>query len=382
MSFRYRLVVLGNVRPRRVNEIKKKIAQLLEYFNLQIGQDIQWLVEPNSIDLRDPVSTAVVFLGGNNADQKHLPALLKNKIPILPVVSEPTQVSQEIPEVLRMLNCLDYNASGAVRVATALLEMVGLLPHQRRIFLSYRRQEAREAALQLFEELSARVFEVFLDTHAIAPSADFQDMLWHQLCDTDVLLMLDTRGYFESRWTKAEFARANAKGITILRVAWPEVKDSPRSTTIPTIQLQTKDIDPDRGKLDGKSISQICAEVEGKRSQGIAVRRLNLANSLQAILKKMDGTVTEIGADRSVYRIEVDDKTIVAQVTLGAPTSVTLYNVYKQSPELPIIVFYSAVGLQKQWLEHLEWMNQEISSLILVNATDENIQWCLSDWSV
>jgi TIR domain len=68
---------------------------------------------------------------------------------------------------------------------------------------------------------SARLFDVFLDTHGIAPAEDFQTMLWHRLCDSDVLVMLDTPNYFGSRWTSAEFGRALAKGIAVLRVGWP-----------------------------------------------------------------------------------------------------------------------------------------------------------------
>jgi len=41
------------------------------------------------------------------------------------------------------------------------------LPAQRRVFVSYRRNESRDAAVQLFEELSARQFDVFLDTHSV-----------------------------------------------------------------------------------------------------------------------------------------------------------------------------------------------------------------------
>jgi hypothetical protein len=99
-----------------------------------------------------------------------------------------------------------------------LLECVGLLPRQRRVFVSYRRDEARQAALQMFDALSSRHFYVFLDTHGITPAEDFQAMLWHRLCDSDVLLMLDTPNYFEGRWTSAEFGRALAKGISVLRI--------------------------------------------------------------------------------------------------------------------------------------------------------------------
>src|SRR5262249_25131364 len=56
--------------------------------------------------------------------------------------------------------------------------------------------------------MSARHFDVFLDTHSVSVAADFQAALWHRLCDSDVLVMLDTPDYFASRWTTAEWGRA------------------------------------------------------------------------------------------------------------------------------------------------------------------------------
>ena len=93
--------------------------------------------------------------------------------------------------------------------------------YKRQVFLSYKRDESAAAAVQLFAELSARQYEVFLDTHSIAAGVDFQESLWHSLCDVDVLLMLDSPNYFASRWTAAEYGRALAKGIGVLRVEWP-----------------------------------------------------------------------------------------------------------------------------------------------------------------
>jgi len=146
-------------------------------------------------------SSAAIFFGGENPPLANVAKLLERGIPLLPIASDVNRVSEEIPELLRPLNCLAYTANGPQRVATALLECAGLLPRQRRVFVSYRRGEARDAALQLFDALSARLFDVFLDTHGIPPAEDFQTMLWHRLCDSDVLVMLDTPGYFESRWT-------------------------------------------------------------------------------------------------------------------------------------------------------------------------------------
>lgn len=156
--------------------------------------------------------------------------LLRRGIPILPVVSDITEVNDELPALLRPLNCLAYNVGGVQRTTSALLECAGLLPRQRRIFVSYRRDEARQAALQLFDAFSARLFDVFLDTHGIAPAEDFQVTLWHRLCDSEcsghatpptILLAVG----------RAPIGRALAKGISVLRVGWPDSTPSVRTVT-------------------------------------------------------------------------------------------------------------------------------------------------------
>jgi hypothetical protein len=135
--------------------------------------------------------------------------------------------------------------------------------------------------LQLFDALSARVFEVFLDTYDIAPGVDFQAALWHRLCDSDVLVMLDTKTYFESRWTNAEFGRALAKGISVLRVAWPKIAASRRTSTASLVALKPTDIDKSTGHLSSRAIKQIGRQLEAVRSQSHAVRSLNLFSNLQ-----------------------------------------------------------------------------------------------------
>lgn len=222
MSVLYQLAVLGEPSDVQANELKRIVAETVQLFGLRLGHEVGWEVCPTVFNPDQQKSSAAVFYGVANASLSNVADLMKRGVPILPVVSETGRVTAEIPELLRPLNCLAYNDGGAQRVATALLECAGLLPRQRRVFVSYRREEAREAALQLFDAFSARLFDVFLDTHGIPPAEDFQTMLWHRLCDSDVLVMLDTPGYFESRWTSAEFGRALAKGISVLRIGWPD----------------------------------------------------------------------------------------------------------------------------------------------------------------
>lgn len=261
MPVLYQLAVLGGPSNEQVTELERIVAQTVQPFGLRLGHEVGWEINPATFEPDQQKSSAAVFYGANDAPLANVAQLLKRGIPILPVASATDNIAVEIPDLLRPLHCLAYSVGGAQRVATALLECAGLLPRQRHVFLSYRRGEAHEAALQLFDAFSARLFDVFLDTHGIAPAEDFQAMLWHRLCDSDVLVMLDTPGYFESRWTNAEFGRALAKGISVLRIGWPDSTPSVRTATASRAELLPRELDEGTGRLTDAAIERICLQL-------------------------------------------------------------------------------------------------------------------------
>jgi TIR domain len=352
----YQLIVLGAPSDEQITELEKFVSQAVQLFGLRLGQEVAWVINPTVLSELQK-ATAAVFFGGNNASQANLQSLLQQNIPILPVVSSLTNVRQEIPSVLRSLNCLSYEAGGAQRVATALLECVGLLPRQRRVFVSYRRDEARQAALQLFDKLSARFFDVFLDTHGIAPSEDFQAMLWHRLCDSDVLIMLDTPNYFASRWTSAEFGRALAKGISILRIAWPNVTPALCTATASLVALRVQDVDRTTGQMTDAAIARICLQLETVRSQSHAVRNLNLVSNLRFAVEKIGGRVAGVGINKAVYIQLADGRDVVVYPTVGVPTSTTLHDATRNSPDCSVPLFLTTWDcIQNGWNISTGWV--------------------------
>ena len=356
----YQLAMLGAPTDAQIHEIEEIVDQAVRAFNLRLGYEVGWEVRPAQFLPIQQRSSAAAFFGGANPPLGNVADLLTNGIPVLPVATDVTKVGSEIPAVLQPLNCIAYDAGGAQRVATALLECAGLLPRQRRVFLSYRRSEAREAALQLYDALSARLFDVFLDTHGIPPAEDFQTMLWHRLCDSDALLMLDTPGYFESRWTSAEFGRALAKGISVLRVGWPDCTPSARTATASRAELLPEEVDSDTGRLADSAVERICLQLEEVRSQSHAVRSVNLTSNLSNAIQSIGGQLTGVGPNRAIYIHLPDDRNVVVYPTVGVPTSTTLHDAATNSPDKWVAVAYDHVGVHPRWLEHLDWLGQHI----------------------
>lgn len=161
MTILYELAVLGSPSDAMVGELERCIADAIAPFGLHLGDEVAWHVRPGAFEPEQKKAAAAVFFGAVDAPLANLESLLRRGVPILPVVSDITKVHEEIPAVFRPLNCLAYDVAGVQRTTTALLECAGLLPRQRRVFVSYRRDEARQAALQLFDAFSARLFDVF-----------------------------------------------------------------------------------------------------------------------------------------------------------------------------------------------------------------------------
>lgn len=378
MSILYELAVLGAPTATQVSELEAHISLAVKKFGLQLGRDIAWRVRPDAFNPKQKNATAAVYFCGPSAPTANLDELLHKSIPVLPVVSDLSAVGTDLPPILRHLNCLEYNSGGSLRVATALLECAGLLPRQRRVFLSYRRDEARQAALQLFDALSARIFDVFLDTHDIAPADDFQTMLWHRLCDSDVLIMLDTPTYFNSRWTSAEFGRAQAKGISIMQIVWPGTTPSVRTATCSRMVLTAGEVDPDYGVLSNDVVTNICMQIEVVRSQSHAVRNLNLVSNLRQSIKKVGGTIVGLGLNKSIFVKLADDRTIVVYPTLGVPTSLNIHEASINAPGRSVAVLYDHVGLHTTWQNHLEWLGNHIKTARYVKSVEA--AWQFADW--
>jgi hypothetical protein len=368
----YELAVLGVPSDGQRDALREKVVAHLTPFGLELDRDVGWRVGSNTFEPSERVGAAAVYFGGVGATAP----TVSEAVPIVPVVSSVTQVALEIPPSLQPLNCLGLDLVDMDRVASTLLECAGLLPRQRRVFLSYRRTEAREAALQLYDAFSERQYDVFLDTRDVAAGVNFQDALWHRLVESDVMVMLDTKSYFEKRWTTAEFGRAQAKGIGVLRVGWPDAKPSDRTATVSHAKLKLGEIDAATGRLDDAAVTRICNQLEQVRSQSVAVRRLNLMGHVHRGLQSIHARFHGVGARGAVHVSLPDGRPLTLYPTLGVPTSRDLHRASNGRGVAGVV--YESSGIQREWQEHMEWLSLSIRTARCVCAHD--LGWALSDW--
>lgn len=373
----YSLVLAGEFTIEQQKEIESCLSRDLELFDLTLGQDVDWCVGPDFFVPCQRTPTAIAFFCINkNCSTSSISSAIASDVPIIPVVND-TESFNVIPNGISQYNGIKYSSSGE-NVAFSLLECIGLLPTQRRVFVSYRRTEARESAVQLYEELSSKHYTVFLDTYCIGPAEDFQMALWHNLSDSDVLVMLDTPTYFDSRWTSAEFGRAQAKGIPILRIGWPSCEPSPRISTSTRIDLAPEDIDITNGRLtSAERLQEICSKIERLRSQSHAIRKANLYSQIESSLAKIGGILLGVGCGGVVHATLAGGQKIALYPSVCVPTSMTMYEAVLANPGEKLAVVYDTVGIHKKWTGHINWLNHNIPYKYVAA---HSLAWEMADW--
>lgn len=376
----YNIAVLGTPTKAQLAALSSHVAQAINRFKLDAG-DIEIFLNPAKFNPDPKSSAAAIFFGGKSSVSLDVSGILDiASVPVLPVASQATSVSKEIPTGLRALNCVFYRGpGGADRVFSALLECLGMLPRQRRVFLSYRRSESTPVAIQLFAELSARQYDVFLDTHSVGAGVDFQESLWHSLCDVDVLLMLDSPEYFESRWTAAEYGRALAKGIGVLRVQWPTAKASHITETASLVALKSGDFGPDQSLVPA-ALDRVCDQLEDFRSLAHATRHLSIVAAVEEAVSRIKGRVEGMDARRAMQIRLRSGRRLVVQPTVGVPTAVTLQQALEHAGSTESAIVYDHVGIMPSWLNHMGWLATSIKGARWIKSTEA--AWDLAGWEV
>ena len=383
----YEFAILGNVSSEQRQRLTNTIGKMISEFGLAIGAEVK-IYDAETLAGRNRASAfaAVYFGGAVTTDLEAASSVFTESVPIIPVVENLEQFSTSVPDFLRATNgyCLKKEDPEMEELATIMLECVGLLRRQRRVFVSYRRTESREAALQMHDLLTSRGFDVFLDTHDIRPGDPFQDVLGHSLCDSDVLVMLDTPTYFESRWTREEIGRARAKEIHVLRVVWPDHEPNKMTDLAETIYLKKEDLEKDCGPVVSKKMDEIVLKVESVRSRSIAARYMSITGRLRADVERIGACFKGIGAHRAIAITLIDDRTIWAYPVVGVPTAETLNDIANKARvanqrEIPVLV-YDDIGIRETWSAHLQWLEDNIQAVRGLKITQAG--WMLAAWEV
>lgn len=375
---RYSLGLLGDFPKDVADAIEAAIAERIAELGLELNKDVTlFRGSPKNFNPRLDRCCAALCARISSNEEAAIERLIYRGIPLIPVARDQETFAEEFDGKLGALNGIAMT-QGPARLAASLLETGSLIPRQRRVFLSYRRKESTEAALQLYAALCANQYDVFLDTHGILPGEHFQEVLWQRLCDSDVLLYLDTPEYFASRWTDVEFHRASMRKLAMLRIGWPGVPESQTHLISGAVQLEDSDLDAS-GHIGADALRKILEKVELYRSKSVAIRYRDLVGKLTASVKAAGGKVLGVSSRKGLL-VSVRDVEIVVYPELRVPTSESLYEATLEDHSPPVAVIYNEEGIEeRRWMAHMHWLCERLENharLVKANAAGHRF----SDW--
>lgn len=375
MLYKYQLVLLGENKG-LFKEIKLSLQKSFD--ELKIIIDLLKIITIDNIDEYSGGQPAFVIYSGNknNLDKKTLEVIEHQKLDgnvILPIYYN--DFYEEMPELLYNQNGLKFN-NNVSKICNIILEGFELLRKNRKIFISYKRSESSNIAIQLYEFLEQNNFDVFIDTHSIDKGEEFQEELWHRMTDCDLILMLNTKEFLNSDWCKQELDKAHVKRIGIVHLLWPDCDFADFAHLGFSLKLKDSDFekpifsDLTKGKLKQYKLKDIIELVESSRARNLASRQDALITDFT---QAAHNNQIEVNLQYSRYITQLLDngKIKVYIPTIGIPQSINCHNSQKlinkiENKEIEsITLIYDEMSIRNYWLEHLEWLNKylEIKTL-------------------
>ena len=254
-----------------------------------------------------------VFFGGKGYDAATFDSIAAGLVdcstPVIPAVTTLDDFPDQVPPKIRPINGFKIGTD-LNPLASRALELLHLLRDKRRIFLSYRRKESRNAALQLYQELEAKSFDTFLDTHSVQPAVEFQSELWHRMADSDLIVLLYTPEVLASDWVHQELTQADSMGVTILQIIWPGVTRDRRTELFYPHYLSDSDLEmklaPEGGlRLRSRRSATLLPLIESLRARALRSREVKLIDKLCELSREAGVTVT---LQPGTSRIELENK--------------------------------------------------------------------------
>jgi hypothetical protein len=352
------------------------LRSLLEERLLELGVDISAVVflDEKTIQTRDKIAGLVAaYFGGVSPPvaSPDLLDLLQESILVLPLVPSTTNYKSFVPSALSGINGFVWDGSQSSKEAAAsvLLEGLALLRKSRRLFISYLRKETSNIAIRLFEFFERHGFDVFLDTHSVRPGEPFQDVLWHRMADTDVVVALDSPEFPTSYWTSEEISRASLTNIQVLQVLWPgRLLSSLHALNYPYELSTTNFVNPslvvgEFAQFSEATENELLRLVESLRARALSSRHTYLVQEFSTDARA-EGYFPKMQPERFITVVKKDGNLLAAVPTVGVPDAVRYHEIEdlleKHSVKHhEIVLLFDDRGILKRWKSHLGWLNQQ-----------------------
>lgn len=361
--FKYQIIFLGTITSLKDELIKLFFLKIEE---LKLQKDFYKVLSNTTIDeYIGNQPTFVIYFGnpnGKHEDLKIVEKLLNQGNIILPIFFD--SFKKEIPKVLSNQNGIQFFDYQKDKIVDLILESFGKLRSSRKVFISYKRDESKSIAIQLYEALEKNNFDVFLDTHSIKQGEPFQDELWHRMTDCDVILLLNTKGFLESEWCEKEIAQASVTQIGVIQAVWPNHKLERMAEVCFPYQLSESDFKDEKlMELNEETVNALVQQVESMRARNLASRQDSLITNFLNSARKHRKSVT-IQPERFITEELGKNKRRIFIPSVGIPksfdcnTSSELKKEIKEYSVEEVYLIYDDVRIREKWIKHLNYLNE------------------------
>jgi TIR domain len=138
-------------------------------------------------------------------------------LPILPAGASPSVV---LPAPLDTVQVL-FDSGSPQLLAPDVLRCAGVGGTDHRMFVSYRRDDARDLADQLHDAFVRSGFRVYLDRFVGVPGQPFPQQLAEELADKGLVVVVESPGVRRSKWTLEEVALSAQLRLGLIALQMP-----------------------------------------------------------------------------------------------------------------------------------------------------------------
>lgn len=361
-NYKYQIIFFGNG-IELFNEIRKNLIKSA----IELGVDIDAFAFYNNEEAKEYRGNQPVFCLYSNAAKgidDAITPFIQQQIDegntILPLYYK--DFGNEIDDLLRDYNGLSVK-EGIQSIVNHILEGFNLLRRRRKLFISYRRIDSKDIAIQLFEYFESLNYNVFLDTHSVPRGEIFQDSLWHQMSDSDVVILLDTSEFLTSKWCVEELSFAENKKIALLRIKFPSSSISDDTTaliyTFPLDKSSFKD-----NLLAEDTLNKISIQVESLRARALAARQDNIITEFIETARLYSKSIIRSNFNLLSYKNLIDQEYLFIPA-IGVPQSTDFHDVdlkyqTRLSSAKGVYILYDESSILHKWQEHLDWLNGQL----------------------
>lgn len=350
---KYQVIPLGT--PWRIDDLKNA---------LQDFPDIH-IMDINDVEKYNPVLYLYYGHSKNDAEitdkdlEEKLEKIISQKS-IQPIAIYPDDFKKNFPSPLKSLNgfFLDETEFSIQALKNLILSYFGILEGNRKVFISYRRDDLEKLAQNLFDQLIKKKYIPFLDSYSLEAGVDFQEYLRHELVDSDIIILLDTPGFNSSPYCMEEFNIANAENIPVLDIRFniDEKKNLHRFCDYKNFQLPLEQANTDKNLPN-----EIISLMERSRANAFCIKRKFVLDEFNKRCNDFGLHIVEQGG---FLRCDATHECFYP--TTNIPDARKVFDIDQHFKKTPLFstytkqILYNGNYCRPDIEKHLEWLNNNL----------------------